>query len=444
MIRHICDRSQVQVIHMAKAKAEKARRHRGRTGGLVRQLRARPKPLWLVVAAHVLALGAALVLYALPHHVIPMSGVSLDISSSRVARNDTIQEDEDEALEFGETDDEAVEAETSFLDDDEEELEEEAAEDEASQELPEADEGAGSEENTDAFDLGDVELVATDSQGGEAKEEKAAPKAKAAAKVDEVGSFRVKFADKFSKSGVERTAKSYRSKNLNVRYKSAYVEALRSWVYVADIYIADISCLKTVLSKNTYGRGYTEWITRVARRTRSVMTMNGDYYGCHDTGVVIRNGTLFRNNKTQDDVAVLYWDGSMKLFPPKKFNAMKEIKNGAYQAWCFGPALLDGKGNPLKSYNCNSHVAKKNPRSAIGYFEPGHYCFVVVDGRNDASRGASIRELARFMAGLGCKWAYNLDGGQTSLLAAGTELLNKPSDGGRSSSDYILILDRTD
>ena len=43
---------------------------------------------------------------------------------------------------------------------------------------------------------------------------------------------------------------------------------------------------------------------------------------------------------------------------------------------------------------------------------------------------------------LGCTLAYNLDGGQTSLLAFGNQLVNDPSDGGRSSSDYIMIVDR--
>jgi exopolysaccharide biosynthesis protein len=38
----------------------------------------------------------------------------------------------------------------------------------------------------------------------------------------------------------------------------------------------------------------------------------------------------------------------------------------------------------------------KNPRSAIGYYEPGHYCFIVVDGRqNGYSDGMTLDELAQ-------------------------------------------------
>ena len=32
-----------------------------------------------------------------------------------------------------------------------------------------------------------------------------------------------------------------------------------------------------------------------------------------------------------------------------------------------------------------SDVKPKNPRSVIGYYEPGHYCFVQVDGRKTAA-----------------------------------------------------------
>ena len=67
---------------------------------------------------------------------------------------------------------------------------------------------------------------------------------------------------------------------------------------------------------------------------------------------------------------------------------------------------------------------------------------MAIDGRNDKSHGAGMAQLARFMESHGCKLAYNLDGGQTSLLCTKQGMVNDPSEGGRSSSDYILILDR--
>ena len=335
----------------------------------------RPRPAWMVVLAHALALGAALVLYALSHHVIPSVQQETGIVSSRAALQ-------------------PAPTPTS----------------------PEA-------EPAPAPDTG----VA------------AAPTVEPTP--EPVGSFRNRFADRFTDGEVLQTDNTYRSANLNVTFRRRYFDELKSRVYWADIYVADISCLKTVLAEDTFGRGHKEWITKVARRVHSVVTMNGDYYGSRDFGVVVRNGSLMRDAKNIRDVAVLYWDGRFETLTPEEFDAMQVMKDGAYQCWHFGPRLLDDAGRAMTEFNADAHMKKRHPRSACGYYEPGHYCFVVVDGRLEESKGVKLEDLSRVMEGLGCAAAYNLDGGQTSLLAKGDKLVNRPSGGGRSASDFIVIVD---
>jgi exopolysaccharide biosynthesis protein len=59
---------------------------------------------------------------------------------------------------------------------------------------------------------------------------------------------------------------------------------------------------------------------------------------------------------------------------------LAEIESGkVWQIFYFGPMLLDEEGHAMKKFN--SDVNPVNPRSVIGYYEPGHYCFLVVDGR---------------------------------------------------------------
>ena len=90
----------------------------------------------------------------------------------------------------------------------------------------------------------------------------------------------------------------------------------------------------------------------------------------------------------------------------------------------------------------NSSVKNANPRCAIGYFEPGHYCFETVDGRQPGySEGMTLQALSQLFYDLGCKVAYNLDGGQTAMMAYGNQLVNRPINGGRESSDIIYISD---
>ena len=45
------------------------------------------------------------------------------------------------------------------------------------------------------------------------------------------------------------------------------------------------------------------------------------------------------------------------------------------------------------------------------------------------------------MQSLGCRQAFNMDGGQTSQMVVGTTLINTPYKGGRNCSDYIAVID---
>ena len=352
-----------------------------RTTDLRRGPRQKPRPLWQLIVGHILALGVALVLYALPHHVIPHRSTAIGVFSSRHSA-------------------------------------------EAAHGIP-----ATAAPTLAAGEAPPPTAVAADPSPTPEPEEA-------------IGDFRRRFEGHFTNGDVQRTETTYRSANLDISITSGFSELLNARAYVADIYIADISCLQTAFAQDTFGRGYTEWLPDIAARMESIVSINGDYYGTRDAGVVIRNGELYRNNKLTQDVAVLYWSGEFETFSPGAFDAMAEMERGAYQSWCFGPMLLDEDGRAMQGFNANYSLLKRHPRSAIGYYEPGHYCFVAVDGRNDESRGATIHQLSDFMASLGVRRAYNLDGGQTSLLCAGATLINQPSDGGRNTSDAILILDR--
>lgn len=128
----------------------------------------------------------------------------------------------------------------------------------------------------------------------------------------------------------------------------------------------------------------------------------------------------------------------METMPAKQFNADAAIARGVYQAFSFGPALLDANGHALKEYD--TEIERVNPRCAIGYYEPGHYCFVVVDGRQSGySRGMTIQQLGALFEDLGCKAAYNLDGGKTAVMIFDGKKVNTPADGGRKISDIVYI-----
>ena len=84
------------------------------------------------------------------------------------------------------------------------------------------------------------------------------------------------------------------------------------------------------------------------------------------------------------------------------------------------------------------------PGSACSVMESvmdADYCLLVVDGRQQGySLGLSMKELAAFMADLGCKAAYNLDGGISAQIAYMGERINHPGKD-RNLRDVILLLE---
>ena len=246
-----------------------------------------------------------------------------------------------------------------------------------------------------------------------------------------------KFADRYTDEVVV-TDSSYTSPDVSITVTEQETDNGRITYYLADIYVRDITCFRTALAEDTYGSGYRDSITDMAVLNNALLAINGDYYGNTNEGVVIRNGVIYRANPTDCDVCVLYYDGTMRVMPGSSFSAEEAIADGAWQAWTFGPALLDTDGNVLTAFSSTQRIISANPRTAIGYYEPGHYCMVVVDGRGD-SAGITLPQLSQLFSELGCTAAYNLDGGNSSIMVWQNEIINQPSGGGRESSDALLI-----
>ena len=250
-----------------------------------------------------------------------------------------------------------------------------------------------------------------------------------------------KFADQFTEQAVTDD-QGYTSPDLSIRIRKVQYGTAKSAVYyVADIYLTDIYQFETVLAKNTFGKGLRESVKDMGKHSDAILAITGDTYGNQDTGIVIRNGVVHRQEKSTFDVCVLYYDGTMRTFSPEAFSLEQAIADGAYQAWTFGPLLLDEHGDPIpdEKLNTSKNIRRANPRAGIGYYEPGHYCFVVVDGRTDDASGLTLEQFSRLFADLGCKAAYNMDGGRSAEMYYNGRILNDPYKGGRSVSDCLII-----
>ena len=89
-------------------------------------------------------------------------------------------------------------------------------------------------------------------------------------------------------------------------------------------------------------------------------------------------------------------------------------------------------------------ITGKNPRTAIGYTAHNEFIMVTVDGREHASVGMTLGELARMMKGFGCINAMNLDGGGSTVMYVQGKVVNNPAQkGGIPISNALSISERT-
>ena len=261
-----------------------------------------------------------------------------------------------------------------------------------------------------------------------------------------MGDFSAKFADKFTSGEVIQTENSYQSANVNVtvtRYDTVLADNSPAVYYIQDIYIRTIDCLRSAFANDRYGRAITEGVLSMSQRANAIAAINGDYYAVGTAGIVIRNGVLYRDTfEADEEVLVIYRDGRMKVYhnpASQTLNLEEAMQNGAWQAFSFGPAYFDEEGGFQVTIKKGLY---HDPRTVIGMVEPGHYIFMVADGRQDGySEGMTYEECAGVMRSLGCTVAYNLDGGQTSQMTFMGQMTNKPTGGGRPTSEIIYIAD---
>ncbi len=72
-------------------------------------------------------------------------------------------------------------------------------------------------------------------------------------------------------------------------------------------------------------------------------------------------------------------------------------------------------------------IGGRNPRTAIGYTKDNSLIMLTADGREGASIGLTLVELANLMKKLGCVNAMNLDGGGSTVMYVKGKIVNKPA-----------------
>lgn len=157
--------------------------------------------------------------------------------------------------------------------------------------------------------------------------------------------------------------------------------------------------------------------------------------------VVVRRGRVVSNSARLTRGKAI--KGKVLIGRGKGARSLARLKKGrkaTVRAWLQGRPTVAITGNRFLLRNNRVEVVddrEMHPRTAIGIdYDTNRLFLLVVDGRQDFSRGLTMVELAERMVTLGADEALNLDGGGSSTLVARKTngrvgVVNSPSDGGQ-------------
>ncbi len=210
--------------------------------------------------------------------------------------------------------------------------------------------------------------------------------------------------------------------------------------HVASIQIAHPSQLRTGIAGEKLTSKKTRAVSSMAKMYNAVIALNGDDFVMDPQKTTFEyrmTGKIRSKTNRMKDILIIDENGDFHLF--QKSEGLKEYSGKVINAFTFGPALvIDGNLIQVDTgygYNPNG----KEPRAAMGQTGPLSYVFVIAEGRGE-SAGVTHQELADKMYAVGCKQAFNLDGGNSAEMVFG-ETVYKGMPGGdeRGLSDIIYF-----
>lgn len=230
-----------------------------------------------------------------------------------------------------------------------------------------------------------------------------------------------------------------------------------NYIYLR-IRLSDPSQLRTAAAGNfnstsaTLGRA-------IAKRQNAVAAINGDYFVMDPYAVAIRQGKMYRNKPTGEDLLMIDSRGDFHIpvgLTDKEAvqSFLSDLENKGtpiVNAFTFGPMLVkDGLATVPDSkdysyYNVGAQVyAQRISFSQLGELD---YLVVATEGPdNENSRGMTLYEIAKTTELVGkeqtengCILSYNLDGGSSSTVIMNNQKINAPGAKSRHINDIIYF-----
>ena len=218
-------------------------------------------------------------------------------------------------------------------------------------------------------------------------------------------------------------------------------------IWMADVTITDPSQLRTAsfddhldFSSANSKKARKGKVVTLAKHVNAIVALNGDSVGAKEEkgnfGVILRQGQLIENNldekgKYRMDLLLIDEFGDFHgihaaqagdLDDPMTFEGKKVI-----DVFSFGPILVEN-GEAVEDYQgvdrsvktrggfwMNMRAEEDAQRIAVCQLAPLHY-LLVASANDHGNVGLTLRQFADFLVTKGVQFAYNLDGGVSSVL----------------------------
>ncbi|MDF2719069.1 MAG: hypothetical protein K0R28_5994, partial [Paenibacillus sp.] len=215
------------------------------------------------------------------------------------------------------------------------------------------------------------------------------------------------------------------------------------------IYVYDPTSVRVVVP-NKVGEG--ERISSMVKRTGAVAGINGGGFvdpdglgnGFAPIGLILSGfEPVYADVEptTAQHIVGFTKEGTLVV---GKYNLFELQAMGVKDAVSFLAPRLIANGNP--QITTGDGGWGRAPRTAIGQKEDGTLIFVIIDGRQTSSVGATLKEVQDLLLKEGAVNAGMMDGGASSELVVKGELLTKPSSryGERRLPSGLLVFDEPD
>lgn len=200
--------------------------------------------------------------------------------------------------------------------------------------------------------------------------------------------------------------------------------------WVANITIASASQLRTV-SANGFDSTAVKKGTTMSKNVNAILAIDGDYfsYTGYGKGYILRQGQLYRDQLNGDrDVLLIDEDGNFHTLVSPGPGEIGETIEGKkiINALCFGPVLVKDGAAQVAHPAYGDDYGAFWPRQRMALCQVGELSYKCIccgpPARN--STGMTLDDFARFVASMGVETAYNLDGGDSTMLIFNNEKIN--------------------